>query len=239
MMIPRNEDETDLLADLAFPEETAQREQEAASGDAQFPQVPVRQERLSDEDRLTLALEYLGGRSVRDRRFDSRTWRRRSSEPRRAWNRSSSRGASSTGTSGSPISRDRGSTPARSNGTSGEFKAALSTLQAEARDEATALRSHVKEMAWEHGADVARLEILRSWWRKARDDSRKAEPSPNSESGRRPSLRPGRESSTGSHNLTNRERCRAPSWVGIADAIAGVLFAVLEALSLRLAKPHT
>jgi hypothetical protein len=169
-----------LLRDLAYPDETEQQQQELSADNGQLPLVHEPDRERADEERLALALEYLGGRSVRDRGFDlayveeeiQRTAKR--VEPLlEAW-RELHRYERLARLSRSGI------TPTRSNGTSGELKAAVSDLQADARDTATALRDRVKEMAWEHGADVARLEILRGWWRKVSEDSPKVEPSPES-----------------------------------------------------------
>jgi hypothetical protein len=57
--------------------------------------------------------------------------------------------------------------PDRGQAGESEVLVVLKEIEVDAKEQADRLRDRVKDLEWTHGADLARLEILRFWWSRA------------------------------------------------------------------------
>jgi hypothetical protein len=125
---------------------------------------------LGDEERLELVFDYLGGLSNDDRSFDARYLEDEISATARRVEtlllrlRDLHRQERLLRMSAPAAGR------ARSDVTEGEALAVVGAMREEAKAKAEVLREEVKDLQWRHGRDLARLEVLRSWWRQAAED---------------------------------------------------------------------
>ena len=135
-----------------------------------LPEVPEPEPRLQADERLELVFDYLGDVSVDDRSFDVGYLEE---EIKEAAGRVETllvtmrelhhqeRLLRMAGTAGES---------ARPEVTDVEAQAVVGEMREEAKARAQALRQQVKDMQWKYGRDLARLEVLRSWWRQAAED---------------------------------------------------------------------